>query len=373
MGARAATRQCHASLLPPARTCCMRGRGHIPRTSAATPQERELGTALEAMTGENNLMGQGQERPRPPLLALVGPTGTGKSAMAVRLAERFGGEIVGADSRQVYRGMAIGTGRPPAEEMARVPHHVIGVMEPDAEFSVAQYQRMAMGAIAEIHGRGRLPMLVGGSGQYVRAVLQGLRVPAVPPNEAMRRSLETAAREEGGRERLLAQLREVDPVTAQRIDPYNVRRVIRAIEVSVATGRPFSEAGGAAPPPFRTLVLGLTLERAALYRRIDARVDEMIAVGWLEEARSLLARGLRPELPALSSLGYREMMAVAQGAMTTAEAAARIKRDTHRFARGQYGWFRLGDGGIRWIDITEDGYGQAEEAAAGWLEDGGEG
>lgn len=318
----------------------------------------------EALSQESSESVAGQKLP---LLVVVGPTGAGKSAIAVRLAERFGGEIVGADSRQVYRHLDVGTGKPTPSELARVPHHLIGVMEPDADFSVARYQGMAMEAIEAIHEGGRLPVLVGGSGHYVWAVLRGLRVPPVAPDPQLRRAMAAEAEGEGGRERLLERLRSLDAVAAQRIDPRNVRRVIRAIEVSMATGRPFSEVGGAAPPPYRTLVLGLTVERAELYRRIDARVDEMVTAGWLEEARMLLARGYDAALPALSGLGYREMIAVAQGGMTPVEAAARIKLHTHRFARGQYGWFRLGDPVIQWLDITRDVYGQAEAMVEAWL------
>ncbi len=286
-----------------------------------------------------------------PVVAIVGPTATGKTALAVELAVQFQGEIVGADSRQVYRLMDVGTGKPSAAERARAPHHLIDVVDPDGEFNVALYQRLASDAIAAIHQRGRLPLVVGGSGHYVRALLEGFDVPRVPPNQDLRRDLYAIAEEEGGIDWLFAQLADLDPVGATRIDPRNVRRVVRAIEVSRATGLPFSEAASSTPPPYRTLVLGLTAPRQEVYRRIDARVDAMVEAGWIDEVRGLLERGFGPELPALSSLGYQVIVRHVRGEMELAPAVERIKRDTRRFARRQYSWFRPRDPQIHWLDV----------------------
>ncbi len=290
-----------------------------------------------------------------PLVAIVGPTAAGKSALAMALAPRFGAEIVGADSRHVYRGLDVGTGKPTAVDLARIPHHLIDVVDPDAEFSVALYQEQAAAAIAEIDQRGHLPLLVGGSGHYVRALLEGYRLPKVPPDPELRRELSARAVSEGS-ESLLRELESLDPVSAARIDPHNTRRLVRAIEVSRATGRPFSEVGGRGPSPYRTLVIGVTVPRPELYRRIDARVDAMVTAGWADEVRGLLERGLDASLPSMSSLGYPVMVEHVQGDLALDEAARRIQLLTHRFARRQYTWFKPADERIRWVDATKDGH-----------------
>ena len=302
-----------------------------------------------------------------PLIAIVGPTGVGKTALGVHLAERFHGEIVGSDSRQVYRRMDIGTGKPTFEERARAPHHLIDVAAPDEEFNVSRYQGLAGRAIQEIHQRGHLPLLVGGTGHYVWALLEGLRLPQVPPNAELRRELSAIAEEEGGIDWLSAQLEELDPVAVGRIDPRNVRRVIRAIEVTRATGVPFSQVGTREPPPYRTLVLGLTCPRGELYRRIDSRVEEMMRRGWVEEVRGLLKQGYALDLPALSSLGYQEIGRHIQGEMDLPQVVQQIKFETHRFARRQCAWFRPGDSRIKWLDITDNPLPKAEAAVCEFL------
>ena len=302
-----------------------------------------------------------------PLIAIVGPTGVGKTALGLHLAERLGGEIVGADSRQLYRYMDIGTGKPTPEERARAPHHLIDVVDPDEDFSVALYQEAAGQTIGDIHRRGAVPLLVGGTGHYVWALLEGLRLPQVPPNAELRRELSAIAEEEGGIDWLFAQLSDLDPVAAQRIDPRNVRRVIRAIEVSRAMGLPFSQLGSREPPPYRTQVLGLTCDRQELYRRIDSRAEEMVQRGWVEEVRGLMERGYGLELPVLSGLGYWEIGRHILGETALPEAVERIKVETRRFARSQYAWFKPTDGRIGWIDITHDPMGMAERAVRDFL------
>lgn len=303
----------------------------------------------------------------PPLIAIVGPTATGKTALGVELAQDFGGEIVGADSRQLYRGMDIGTGKPTPEERARAPHHLIDVAAPDQEFSVALYQRMAAQAIEDIHRRGKLPFLVGGTGHYVWALLEEFRLPQVPPDAELRRQLFAVAEEEGGIDWLHSQLAELDPLAASRIDPRNVRRVVRAIEVTRATGVPFSQVGASGPPPYRTLIVGLTAPRQELYRRIDERVERMVAAGWVDEVRRLLARGYSPHLPALSGLGYGAIVRHIRGESDLAGAVEQTKRDTRRFARRQYQWFRLADRRIHWIDITAHPLKEAQALLRGFL------
>jgi tRNA dimethylallyltransferase len=282
------------------------------------------------------------------LLAILGPTATGKSRLAIELAERIGGEIVNADSRQVYRGMDIGTAKPAAEDRRRAPHHLFDLIVPDEPFSIAQYLALARTAIAEIAGRGGAPILVGGSGLYVRAVLDGLAPPVVPPDPALRATLEARAAAEGS-DVLMAELMARDPVAAARIDPRNVRRIVRALEVVHATGRPFSDLGTVEPPPYAAVKIGLTLPRAELYRRIDERVDEMIASGLVEEVKGLIAAGYGADLPAMSSIGYREIASYLEGGLSLSEAVARIKFASHRFARRQYTWFRLDDPSIVWL------------------------
>ena len=303
-----------------------------------------------------------------PLVAIVGPTAGGKSALAMALAPIFDGEIVGADSRHVYRGLDVGTGKPPAADRALVPHHLIDIVGADGEFSVAHYQEQAAAAIADIDGRGRLPMLVGGSGHYVRALLEGYRLPKVPPDPELRRELSARAALEGP-EGLLRELESLDPVSTGRIDPRNTRRLVRAIEVSRAAGRPFSEVGGRGPSPYRALVIGVTAPRPELYGRIDARVDDMIADGWADEVRGLLEGGLDAALPSMSSLGYPVMVEHVRDDLALDEAARRIKLQTHRFARRQYTWFKPSDERIRWVDGMQEGHtAQAEALVREFLE-----
>lgn len=283
------------------------------------------------------------------LIAIVGPTAVGKSAMAMHLAQVFGGEIVSADSRQIYRYMDIGTAKPSPDEMAIVPHHLIDIADPDQDFTLAIYQKMASSAIADIQRRGNLALLVGGSGLYVKAITGGLQIPKVAPDAALRHSLEDKAKREGYAS-LHVELKRVDPVSAERIDPRNVRRMVRALEVYHATGIPFSRHQKESPPS-HTLTIGLTTARDDLYGRIDHRVDNMMQRGFIDEVQELLGRGYSLDLPAMSSLGYRQVGQFLKGETGLEEAVQRIKHDTHRFARHQYAWFRPGDESICWCDI----------------------
>lgn len=285
-----------------------------------------------------------------PLIALVGPTATGKTELSLRLAEVVGGEVVNADSRQVYRYMDIGTAKPTPEEQSRAPHHLFDVVDPDEDFSLALYQEMAARVVSDIRGRERIPLLTGGSGQYIWAVVEGWSIPPVAPDEGLRRELESRAQDEGIGV-LFEELLSMDPGAADIVDPRNARRVIRALEVCRVSGRPFSELRRKHPPDFEVRMVGLTLERETLYRRIDERVDRMVAGGFVEEVRGLLDRGFSQDLPAMSSLGYREIGSYLAGEQGLEEAIQQIKYNTHRFARRQYSWFRLKDRRIRWLDI----------------------
>jgi tRNA dimethylallyltransferase len=279
------------------------------------------------------------------MVAIVGPTAVGKTAAGIALAERLGGEIVSADSRCVYRCMDIGTAKPTAEERARVPHHLIDLVDPDEEYSVARFLRDAEAAIAGIVARGRRPIVVGGTGYWVEALLGGAASAEVPPDQALRAELATEPLEA-----LAARLAALDPAAAAAIDRRNPRRLIRAIEVVAATGRPFAEARRARPVAPAGRLIGLTTARPALYERIDRRYDQMVAAGWLDEVRWLLARGYRRDLPSMSGLGYREIAAHLVGELGLDEALARAKARCHRYARAQYGWFRLDDPRIAWVE-----------------------
>ena len=284
------------------------------------------------------------------LVAIVGPTGIGKSQLAIRLARTFEGEIVSADSRQVYRHMDIGTAKPSREELSLVPHHLINIVNPDEDFSLAQYQELAYKAIADIQQRNKLVLLVGGSGLYIWSVVEGWGIPQVPPDPEFRHSLEERAASIG-KDELYQELVEVDPVAAGRIDRRNVRRMIRALEVHKSTETPFSELQHKKAPPFNTIIIGLTADREELYRRIDARVDDMIKQGLIEEVRKLVNMGYDHNLPAMSGIGYKQIGMFLKGGLTLAGAIQQIKFETHRFVRHQYNWFRLKDDRIKWFDI----------------------
>jgi tRNA dimethylallyltransferase len=286
-----------------------------------------------------------------PLVAIVGPTATGKSSLALELCQTFNGEIISADSRQVYRYMDIGTAKPSKEEQAFVPHHLIDVVNPDEHFSLPLYQSKALEAVEVIRQREKTPFLVGGSGLYVWALLEGWRIPPVPPDSALRQELEARARVEGG-DKLYNELKQTDAAAAERIDPRNVRRVIRALEVS-RQGTPFSELQGK-KPFVDSVVIGLTTDRADLYLSIDARVDNMVKKGLVAEVESLMARGYGFDLPSMSGLGYKQIGMHLQGKIDLPTAIQQIKFDTHSFARHQYNWFRLKDKRINWFEIGKD-------------------
>ncbi|MBU0494733.1 MAG: tRNA (adenosine(37)-N6)-dimethylallyltransferase MiaA [Chloroflexi bacterium] len=283
----------------------------------------------------------------PPLIVLVGPTAVGKSARALELAAALAGEIVSADSRLVYRGMDIGTDKPSPAEQARVPHHLIDVLAPDQAFSLVDYQALAHAAIADIGARGRVPLLVGGTGQYVWAVVEGWAVPRVGPDPVLRARLFAEAETQGATA-LHARLAQVDPAAAARIDARNVRRVVRALEVYELSGRPISDWQHKQAPPYRTLVLGLARPRPDLYARIDARIQHMVEQGLFDEVRDLVERGYSLDLPAMSGLGYRQVGLYLRGQVTRDEAIALIRRETRNLVRRQRNWFKPDDPRILW-------------------------
>ena len=295
-----------------------------------------------------------QQHTSHPLIAVVGPTAAGKSSLALQMALRFDGEIVNGDSRLVYRHMDIGTAKPSQQELGLVPHHLVNIVDPDDTYSLALYLSQASQTLQDIQSRGKLPFLAGGTGQYIRALLEGFSAPQVPPNPSLRAGLQRQAIEEGS-ESLWRRLQEVDPEAAVSIDYRNVRRVVRALEVYQETGVPFSQARSREKPPYSSLMIGLTLERKALYERIDRRVEAMVDAGWPQEVARLLETGYSQSLPSMSSLGYREMAAYLSGNLSLEEAVERIKTATHRYARSQYAWFRPKDPSIQWLEADDEG------------------
>jgi len=287
------------------------------------------------------------------LVAIVGPTGVGKSGLALKLTQAFNGEIVGADSRQVYRYLDIGTAKPGPRELSIAPHHLINIVSPDEDFSLAQYQELAYRAIDSIIKHRRLPLLVGGSGLYIWSVLEGWGIPQVPPDRELRYSLEEKAARVG-RDELYRELMAADPIAAQRIDRRNVRRIIRALEVTRGAGVAFSQLQRKQPPPYDTLIIGLTADRAELYRRIDLRVDKMIEKGLVAEVQRLVSMGHSLDLPAMSGIGYRQIGMFLKGEISLEAAIRQIKFESHRLVRHQYNWFKLRDERIHWFDIGDE-------------------
>jgi tRNA dimethylallyltransferase len=286
----------------------------------------------------------------------VGPTGVGKTAVALELGRALPIEIVSVDSRQVYRRMDVGTGKPSVEERRRVPHHVMDVVDPDEPYHVARFVREAEHAIGQIRGRGRWPVLVGGTGLYYRALLRGL-APRPPADPALRERLrhEAAA---AGPAALHRYLGEVDPAAAARLAANDVVRVTRALEVALLSGEPEDPARtrswGRAAPCHPTVTVGLTMERGALYARLDQRVERMLASGLLAEVGALLDAGFAADLPAMQGIGYRHLAPVLAGRARPGEAVAEMKRDTRRYAKRQWTWFAR-EPDVTWLQLDPAG------------------
>ncbi len=299
------------------------------------------------------------------MVAIVGPTGVGKTKLAVSLARRLNGEIINADSRQVYRRMDIGTAKPTPEERSLAPHHLLDLLDPDQNFDLGSFLSSARELIAEIQGRDHLPMVVGGTGQYIWALLEGWTVPAVPPDPEFRQAklLEAQSKGEGA---LHQELQQIDPQRAAELDPRNLRRLIRALEIYHISGITPSQHRDRTQEAVNALIIGLSLEREELYRRIDARVDGMVDAGLVEEVRRLAELGYRLGEGPLDSPGYRELGQYLAGEISITEAVQRTKFQTHRLARRQHGWFKADDPRIRWLDVSDP---QSEERAAGLVDD----
>lgn len=300
-----------------------------------------------------------------PLIVLLGQTAVGKTSLSLKLANALHGDIISVDSRLFYRGMDIGTAKPSPEEQAIAPHHLIDLCQPNETITLGDFQRRAYQTINYVLANGRLPILVGGTGQYVKAVVEGWGIPEVPPHPKLRDALAQLPGPE-----LARWLAALDPVAAAKHDPRNLRRVIRALEVTLVSGRPISELQRKSPPPYRICQIGLARPREELYARIDTRVDQMMANGLLNELKQLRDSGYGRSLPSMSGLGYRQLWAYLEGEMTLEEAIERIKFETHRFARHQANWFRKDDPAITWFGMVGGVETAVLEHVTRWLNEG---
>lgn len=308
----------------------------------------------------------GKPSHKKPLIVILGPTAIGKTGLAIQLAHAISGEIIGADSRQIYRFMDIGTAKPTQTEREKATHHLIDLINPDDSLTLARYQELTYNTINAIHQRGHIPLLVGGTGQYISAVTEGWSIPEVPPNEALRTELEAFAELEGA-QALYNRLNRVDPEAAEKIHPNNVRRVVRALEVYMETGELISELQRKKPPSYIIMELGLTMERSILYQQADYRVDKMLDAGFLDEVQDLLERGYSRRLPAMTGLGYKQLSEHLVDGVSLAEAIEATKIATHRFIRRQYTWFRGHDNGIIWYDVTQTSSESIIDDCKAWL------
>ena len=288
-----------------------------------------------------------------PLIVIVGPTAVGKTSVSIFLAQIFNGEIVSADSRLFYRGMDIGTAKPTVEEMQDVPHHLIDVADPNEIWNLAIFQRQAYQVIDQIHGRGRLPFLVGGTGQYIRSIIEGWHIPPQKPDYSIREAL-TLWADKIGAEALHKRLEAIDPQAADKIDYRNLRRTIRALEVIFKTGERFSELRQKQACPYHPIILGIERPREVLYERVDQRIENMLADGLVEEVKGLLEAGYAPDLPTFSGIGYQEIIQYLQGKISLEEAISLIKRNTRTFVRRQANWFKPDDRRITWFLASDN-------------------
>ncbi|MDI9259161.1 tRNA (adenosine(37)-N6)-dimethylallyltransferase MiaA [Alicyclobacillus sendaiensis] len=301
-----------------------------------------------------------------PIVCVVGPTGVGKSELSVEIARRYGGEVISADSMQIYRGMDIGTAKLRPEEMHGVPHHLLDIAHPAEKFTVAAWKRQADAVIDEMVTRGRLPVVCGGTGLYVRALLDDLDFSQTPEHAQLRAALDRRAEEEGV-QALYEELRARDPERAKRIHPHDRKRIVRALEVAMVRGTGMSEDYDWTPRQgrYEALVLGITMPREALYRRIDERVEQMWRRGLVDEVRRLVEAGVPLDGTAMQAIGYKEVVAYLSGAVSEEEAIRIIQQNTRRFAKRQWSWFRR-DPRVRWFSKGDDGLLSTNEMARLW-------
>jgi tRNA dimethylallyltransferase len=287
------------------------------------------------------------------LPVILGPTAVGKTELALDLAQRLNAEIVSADSMQIYRRMNIGTAKPNMAERRGIPHHLIDIVDPDTPFTVSDYQQYFDEAVESIRRRGRIPLVVGGTGLYIRAVTRRFRIPTPASDVKLREKLKQRAAVEGP-EKLFAELKAVDPLAAQRIHPNDQKRVIRALEVYLSSGRPISDWLENAQEPIAegTVMIGLEREREALYERINLRVDQMVQNGLLDEVKALVEAGYSPDLPSMQGLGYKELIPVIQGEVDLENAVELLKKRTRNYAKRQISWFKREP--VHWFSMDEE-------------------
>lgn len=308
----------------------------------------------------------------PKILVIVGPTASGKTRMAVELAQRHNGEVISADSMQIYRTMDIGTAKPTKEEMGGIPHHMIDVADPEEDFSVARYVEMAARCVDDVLERGKLPIVAGGTGLYIDSLLSGRTFAPFSPDSALRGELERELAEKGG-QAMLEALAQVDPEAAQRLHPNDHKRIIRALEVYRSTGKTITQHNRetqAIPPRYDALTIGLAFQdRQAMWRRIDQRVDEMVAAGLEDEVRRLLTSGISPKCTAMQAIGYKEFTQALSGEMTWQEAADVVKLRSRQYAKRQLTWFGRNPNTrwVRWDDPPE--FEQGRRASTEYMEE----
>lgn len=308
----------------------------------------------------------------PKILVIVGPTASGKTRMAVELAQRHNGEVISADSMQIYRTMDIGTAKPTKEEMGGIPHHMVDVADPEEDFSVARYVEMAARCVDDVLERGKLPIVAGGTGLYIDSLLSGRTFAPFSPDSALRGELERELAEKGG-QAMLEALAQVDPEAAQRLHPNDHKRIIRALEVYRSTGKTITQYNRetqAIPPRYNALTIGLAFQdRQAMWRRIDQRVDEMVAAGLEDEVRRLLTSGISPKCTAMQAIGYKEFTQALSGEMTWQEAADVVKLRSRQYAKRQLTWFGRNPNTrwVRWDDPPE--FEQGRRASTEYMEE----
>lgn len=290
--------------------------------------------------------------PKENLLVLVGPTASGKTKLAIELAKAINGEVISADSRYFYRELNIGTAKPSQQELAAVPHHLINITTLDEPWNLGMYQQYCIRLIAEINARNRLPILTGGTGQYIRAILQNWKIPPQAPSEELRKAIEAWGNEIGF-DQLYKRLSWIDPPAAEHIDYRNKRRTIRALEVIFTSGQRFSNSRGENTSPYNALMLGLNLPREILYHRINQRIDQMISSGWIEEVMALKAEGKSEAMKKMGVIGYPELSGYLEGSLTLEEAIRLIRRNTRIYVRRQANWFKPTDAEINWFNAQD--------------------
>ena len=296
----------------------------------------------------------------PKLIAIVGPTGIGKTALSEQIIRYIDSEIVSIDSRQIYRNMDIGTAKPKPYLLNTIPHHLINIVDPIDDFSITDFLQSAKASIEDIISRGKTPLLVGGTGQYFWSLIENWTIPSVPPNPELRKKFEQIANEYGA-EHLFEELKSIDVEATKIIDSRNIRRVIRALEVGITGNKKWSELRSKDPVLYDPFIIGLTKDRTILYRNVDSRIDQMLLEGWIEEVRLLKNNNIDLTYSSMSSLGYDQIYRYISGEVSINDATEKIKINTHRFIRSQYNWFRISDTRIHWFDTITSQFNYEQE------------